>query len=160
MIQHDNIKEVDSYIVSSKISGLGFRKIATELLAKFGVQISHTTVQKYYKEHLNGQGIDTAINKLTREVAARYGEAGEAIKPVLNEDVTKRIRKNGRNVNKDIWNNDFKASQDVFADLYGQLVGLIAGNFEEHIQGRATLNLEYIRYLKELRSIYQKPFKA
>ena len=162
MINHENIQGVNSFIIASKINGLGYRKIATALLSEYGIKISHTAVAKYYKEHLGGAMIDSSIVGLVKNTAQQCGAEieGEFI-PLINEDIVKRIRKNGRTINKDTYSrNDYKASQDVFADLYGKLVGLMAGNFDQHIQGKASLNIEYIKYLKELRAVYNKPFKA
>lgn len=149
------INEEDLFIITQKIKGTGLRQISAALLANFGTKISHTAVGLHYKNKLNGSEIDTAIKVLSQDIAAKYSSEADAnYLPAVDVEVIDKLR--GSAIEHiDFYNT--KGAKCVFAEQYAVLAGLMAGNFKDHIAGRCALNIDYIRYLKELRSLYAKP---
>ena len=126
------INEEDLFIITQKIKGTGLRQISAALLANFGTKISHTA-----------------------DIASKYSNEADAnYLPAVDVEVIDKLR--GSAIEHiDFYNT--KGAKCVFAEQYAVLAGLMAGNFKDHIAGRCALNIDYIRYLKELRSLYAKP---
>ena len=154
--EHKHQKTIESIILHNKFDGKGSKEIQKDLISTLGFEVSRPTIDKYYKECLNGALLDELRQSLFQSIVQTASDKTAGIKPAFCDETANTTlldvqeqKKYGYDVNK------LSETGKRFLICYSNVAGLVAGNIKASINGAERLKPEYLRYLKEMREIFK-----
>lgn len=160
---HKEREKIEKIILECKFLGLGSVEIQKQLLSKLGLKVSRPSIDKHYKENMNGAFLTEQIARAKKsaimsvsngtseqEIQAPsfcHESAKEAIKHIEEyQFYDERFGENG--------------ISDNLKEVYANTIGLIKGNFIAHTQGKERLKPEYLKYLAQLRDLVKMSVRS
>jgi len=142
--QSEYKKQIELIILECKFGGLGSKIIQDKIKGSLGLEFSRPTIDKYYKEVLNGDFLSEKIEELKRGSLMGGSDDGFQI-PLIDMEKLNDIR--AKYVNKG------NGTANKIEELKECLALLIDSNFNAFIEGKERLKIEYVKYLKDLEHI-------
>lgn len=142
--EHEDRIRIEEIIISCKFQQMGSVKIEAAIKSKLGITISRPTIDKHYKEHMNGECLSQEIEQLTRAAVMGADGGTGLVAPVVDMDKLEAIRVQYKDVRK------FDSKIDKMRE---SMVLLMESNFNAFIEGKERLKPEYAKYLKDLEVI-------
>ena len=154
--EHKDKSKIETLILQYKFKGLGSAEIQKALLNKLAFKVSRPTIDEYYAKSMNGALISEEIGKATKNaiLSVSNNEEQESA-PAYSQEVAQKVFtfveewKNSSYLDKPDTNEAFMALSEVYASS----VALLVGNMEAHVNGKERLKTEYVRYVKELKTL-------
>ena len=150
---HAQKREIESIILSCKFSGQGSTVIAQQIKNKIGLSVSRPTIDKYYKEKMNGDTLALLMNSFKE--AIENNESPQKKPPAYELDTAQSVKETLKQANDGSYHLYTPSTEitNILERSTAELCGLIDGNIKAHIKGSEKLKIEYIKYLKELQSL-------
>ena len=79
--EHKHQKTIESIILHNKFDGKGSKEIQKDLISTLGFEVSRPTIDKYYKECLNGALLDELRQNLLQSIMQTASDKTAGIKP-------------------------------------------------------------------------------
>lgn len=149
---HAKRKEIDTIILTNKFKGLGSVEIQKEIALKTGVQVSRPTIDKHYKENMNGDLIDALKQDLIESTLQYSDEIQSGIRPSYCEETERKILNDLQSQSQN-WYGGASNVGEVLLINYAKVGAMIQGNVDASIRGVERLKPELLKYFKELRDI-------
>tara|TARA_R110001592_G_C13145926_1_gene747716 strand:+ start:1502 stop:1993 length:492 start_codon:yes stop_codon:yes gene_type:complete len=154
--EHKHKKTIESIILHNKFDGKGSKEIQKDLISMLGFEVSRPTIDKYYKECLNGALLDELRQNLLQSIIKTASDKTAGIKPAFCEETAKTTLLDIKETCEENRYNELSGTGGNLLDCYSNVAGLVAGNIKASINGYERLKPEYLRYLKEMRSIFKE----
>ena len=137
--------EIDKRITELKLTNVSARKISEVLEKEFAINISHQSVQAYWKSDLNGVAIDMQNAKIKKTLNPISDDplGLEEIQPTYCEDTFKKQM-------------EIHELDGVGGELYSMYSALAVGNAKDHRDKGIRLRVEYIKAMKEAKNLFEK----
>ena len=152
--EHKHQKTIESIILHNKFEGKGSKEIQKDLISTLGFEVSRPTIDKYYKECLNGALLDELRQNLFQSIVQTASEKTIGIKPAFCQETADTTLADVQEQKRFDYNELSETGKKLLV-CYSNVAGLVAGNIEASIQGTERLKPEYLRYLKEMREIFR-----
>jgi hypothetical protein len=152
--EHKNRKTIESIILHNKFEGKGSTEIQKELISTLGFEISRPTIDKYYKDCLNGALLDELRQNLLQSIMQTASEKTAGIKPAFCQETADTTLADVQEQKRFDYNTLSETGKRLLI-CYSNVAGLVAGNIQASINGAERLKPEYLRYFKEMREIFK-----
>lgn len=144
---HKERQAIEAIIIDCKFEQLGSVKIQQAIKAKLGIEVTRPTIDRHYKEFMNGEILSRNIadqSKLLAMAEAGTGGAG-FVAPIIDLEELEKIRKKYQGKGK-----GYKMKIEEIRECVALLID---SNFKAFIEGKERFKPEYSKYLKDLESI-------
>lgn len=152
--EHKHQKTIESIILHNKFEGKGSKEIQKDLISTLGFEVSRPTIDKYYKECLNGGLLDELRQNLFQSIVQTASDKTTGIRPAFCEESANATLVNVAE-QKEWEYSPMTEVGKVLLTCYSNITGLLVGNINASIEGKERLKPEYLRYYKEMRDIFK-----
>ena len=152
--EHKHQKTIESIILHNKFDGKGSKEIQKDLISTLGFEVSRPTIDKYYKECLNGALLDELRQNLLQSIMQTASDKTAGIKPEFCQETASTTLLDIKE-QKQYAYKELSSTGQMLLICYSNVAGLVAGNIKASINGTERLKPEYLKYFKELREIFK-----
>jgi hypothetical protein len=157
ILTHKDKGKIERIILEHKFKGLGSAEIQKSLLNKLGFKVSRPTIDQYYTNSMNGAVISEELSKATKNaILSVSNDEIQNEAPAYSQEVAQRVFTFVETwKNADNWHErpDTNEAFMALSEVYASSVALLVGNMEAHVNGKERLKTEYVKYVKELKTL-------
>lgn len=155
---HRERDSIEKIILECKFSGLGSVEIRKRIIAKLGAKFSRPTIDKHYKEFMQGERVSELIKSLREDTIIELSleNVENSNLPHFNDEKAKDLRMFFQELKSWDFTQGESKARDTMQELYIDTLTLMLGNMKAHKEGKERLKPEYLKYFKELREIFKQ----
>lgn len=149
---HEEKKLIEQIILKNKFIGNGSVKILNELKSCNIDGINRVEIDKHFQNEMNGACFKSELDRLKASFANGL-DGAEIVLPAYDDDSASAAKEEIESYLKSKVGFVDDNECTSLIEIYSMATGLLQGNIKAHREGLVSLKMDYLKYLKEIRSI-------